>query len=223
MSIKKDGLPVGVYKDKQQKGKYVAAYSNRRAGVEPLKKYFNTLDEAINQRNVWEKKYGKTKSRPRNQDLVGKKFYKLTVIKEDDKIGRHTTWLCKCDCGNTISATTGNLKAGLVRSCGKCNDTNPYDPKYEGVYLLNNNKFRATFTYRGKQKVKNGFADPKDAYYNGRLDLENILKYNSDEHELYMYYLKVKKYIEIYATDEQMDEFQKLFDKREVKSKKKED
>ena len=30
----------------------------------------------------------------------------------------HVLWLCKCDCGNTVLASTSHLKSGLVRSCG---------------------------------------------------------------------------------------------------------
>ena len=49
----------------------------------------------------------------RNNDLTGKKFGRLTVIKRDeDRIqpsGQHKArWLCKCDCGNP------NLKIGLA-------------------------------------------------------------------------------------------------------------
>jgi hypothetical protein len=47
------------------------------------------------------------------EDLTGKKFGLLTVIKRDaDK------WLCKCECGNITRVYTGHLNAGSVISCG---------------------------------------------------------------------------------------------------------
>lgn len=56
-------------------------------------------------------------------DLTGQKFGKLTVIKRS---GTHITpsgqhkplWLCKCDCGNEVFVTSGDLKNGHTKSCG---------------------------------------------------------------------------------------------------------
>lgn len=53
------------------------------------------------------------------QDLVGKKFGKLTVLKRMDKIKNSSVvWLCKCDCGNTKEVTTRDLCNNRVKSCG---------------------------------------------------------------------------------------------------------
>jgi hypothetical protein len=55
-------------------------------------------------------------------DLQGKKFGKLTVIKEKgkDKQGGFL-WLCECDCGNIKIARSGCLIHGSTRSCGCLN------------------------------------------------------------------------------------------------------
>lgn len=65
------------------------------------------------------------------EDLTGRKFGRLTVIKRDydkdlkekEKKGTrrgNVHWLCKCDCGNPIlSSVTGyKLKSGQTQSCG---------------------------------------------------------------------------------------------------------
>lgn len=52
-------------------------------------------------------------------DLTGKKFGRLTVIRQDgrDDYGR-IKWLCECECGR-ISTVIGNLlKNGTTKSCG---------------------------------------------------------------------------------------------------------
>ena len=57
------------------------------------------------------------------QDLTGMKFGKLTVMYEDEP---HYTsggnkvikWVCRCDCGNTISVRAQALKIGNTSSCG---------------------------------------------------------------------------------------------------------
>ena len=57
------------------------------------------------------------------KDLTGKKFGRLTVIRQNgftspNKYGqRYAIWHCKCDCGNYIERTTDVLKRGKS-SCG---------------------------------------------------------------------------------------------------------
>jgi len=52
-------------------------------------------------------------------ELLGKKFFRLTVIKKVDNPQKSgTAWLCKCECGNEHTATGINLRRGQVRSCG---------------------------------------------------------------------------------------------------------
>jgi hypothetical protein len=52
-------------------------------------------------------------------NLIGKKFGHLTVIKRDtSKVGKNIYWICRCDCGNTVSVRSGDLKDGSSKSCG---------------------------------------------------------------------------------------------------------
>lgn len=54
-------------------------------------------------------------------DHTGKRFGRLTVISWSPKTQQSgikaSKWLCKCDCGKTISVFTSNLNKG-TRSCG---------------------------------------------------------------------------------------------------------
>ena len=53
--------------------------------------------------------------------MIGKPFSELTVIKRASKQGgskNSAYWLCSCSCGNETIVSTGNLRAGLVKSCG---------------------------------------------------------------------------------------------------------
>lgn len=54
-------------------------------------------------------------------DLIGKKFFSLTVLKKlsVDK-HRETCWLCKCDCGNTYIAKSYGLTHGVTKCCREC-------------------------------------------------------------------------------------------------------
>lgn len=51
------------------------------------------------------------------KDLTGKRFERLTVIKRVENRGKHTQWLCKCDCGNEKISTSTNLISGHIKSC----------------------------------------------------------------------------------------------------------
>lgn len=56
---------------------------------------------------------------PVHQSLIGQHFGKLTVEAQapSDKHGNRQ-WLCRCDCGNTHTVTTGNLRSGHTTNCG---------------------------------------------------------------------------------------------------------
>ena len=53
------------------------------------------------------------------KNLIGQKFGRLTVISEYGRYKKkQVQWLCKCECGNTVIATTGSLNSGNTTSCG---------------------------------------------------------------------------------------------------------
>lgn len=54
-------------------------------------------------------------------NLQGARFERLTVlsfIPPPDRSYFLNTWLCSCDCGSIIEASTSHLKNGNVKSCG---------------------------------------------------------------------------------------------------------
>lgn len=55
----------------------------------------------------------------KHNDLVGKRFGRLTVIEQSGRAhDRHILWKCKCDCGNTTNVSSRDLKDGHTQSCG---------------------------------------------------------------------------------------------------------
>lgn len=54
------------------------------------------------------------------ENIIGKRFGKLTVIFKTNEKYSDGSFLyeCKCDCGNTIKTTSSRLKSGHVKSCG---------------------------------------------------------------------------------------------------------
>lgn len=57
-------------------------------------------------------------SRRTAEDLTGRRFGRLTVIRQLENRNNRTRWLCRCDCGNEKNVAARDLKAGKVKSCG---------------------------------------------------------------------------------------------------------
>lgn len=52
------------------------------------------------------------------KDETGNRYGKLLVLKRNGSKNGRPTWLCQCDCGNTIITTGQNLRRGYTKSCG---------------------------------------------------------------------------------------------------------
>ena len=70
-----------------------------------------------------------------SDDLIGKRFGQLVVIKEleSDKSNknhsRHRRVLCQCDCGKLVTPFLKNLRRGISTSCGKHKSEKTIIPK----------------------------------------------------------------------------------------------
>jgi hypothetical protein len=51
-------------------------------------------------------------------DLTGKRFGKLTVLRRVENNPGKTRWVCRCDCGKEISVIVSNLTTNHTKSCG---------------------------------------------------------------------------------------------------------
>lgn len=52
------------------------------------------------------------------QDMIGRRFGRLTVTGRGRKPSGELAWSCSCDCGNTSFVRADVLKSGRVKSCG---------------------------------------------------------------------------------------------------------
>lgn len=78
-------------------------------------------------------------SKALTDDLIGRKFGDLTVIARNGSSNgsrggsKNAKWLCRCSCGNEISALGFSLKKGDTTSCG-CRKSSKYED-YTEEYL----------------------------------------------------------------------------------------
>lgn len=52
------------------------------------------------------------------EDLTGKRFGNLTVVRRAENKNGRTCWVCHCACGTEKTVTAHDLKSGKVKSCG---------------------------------------------------------------------------------------------------------
>lgn len=52
------------------------------------------------------------------EDLSGRKYGKLTVLRRSDRTGKYVYFDCICDCGNEVTVRATDLKDGTTKSCG---------------------------------------------------------------------------------------------------------
>lgn len=55
------------------------------------------------------------------ENIIGKRFGKLTVKEYGKKVGKKQYCICKCDCGKECEVRSDNLKMGKTKSCGCIN------------------------------------------------------------------------------------------------------
>lgn len=62
------------------------------------------------------------------RDITGHRFGKLTAISRTQNKGKKPVWVCRCDCGGSITVIRSNLLTGNTVSCGclKIDDRGKY-------------------------------------------------------------------------------------------------
>ncbi len=90
------------------------------------------------------------------KDFVGKKFGKLTVIGESEKIGKIYYALCRCECGNEKKIITQNFVRGSSKTCGLCVSKYPERLKkiLKGMKERCRNKKIKNYNSYGKRGIK---------------------------------------------------------------------
>lgn len=69
------------------------------------------------QQSISLQKFNDSQKEKNDLEIIGQKFGKLTVL-ERDNVFKTVHYLCKCDCGNTISVLRKNLLNGKTVDCG---------------------------------------------------------------------------------------------------------
>ena len=92
----------------------------------------------------------------KKQKNIGKKYGRLTIIKEvidkEKTETNHTTyWLCQCECGNTCVVGLNNLTSETTCSCGECFKRELIGKKFNKLTVVSVNEEESS-KIRGRQR-----------------------------------------------------------------------
>ena len=132
-------------------------------------------------------------------DLTGKKFNRLLVLKRIENRNHRTCWLCKCDCGNEKEVLAQNLKNNGTQSCGclhietnkiKCEYSKLKEPGEAGLRILlaryKAGALRRKFEWKlTKEQFKE--MTSRNCYYCGLEPKQIVNTYNSNHIGKYIY------------------------------------
>jgi hypothetical protein len=66
-------------------------------------------------------------------DLIGQRFGKLVVLKENGRDHGAVSWECLCDCGKTITTSSWRLRGGSTKSCGCYNKERTHETRFKDI------------------------------------------------------------------------------------------
>jgi len=90
----------------------------------------------------------------RVNDITGKRFSNLVVIRRTSQKshGKYRLWECQCDCGNKCLSESYKLTRGSKRSCGCLNGGRPLDFIHDRESVLWKRQYSSTIQKRSKKK-----------------------------------------------------------------------
>lgn len=78
---------------------------------------------------------------PKKENLLYKRFGRLTVIGPAPSKNKKTYWACQCDCGNICVMRADQLKNGKTKSCGCLNKEQQHTLGKNNIQDITNQKF----------------------------------------------------------------------------------
>lgn len=91
-------------------------------------------------------------------DITDQKFGRLTVVSRAGSKGKNALWLCRCDCGNMVTALGIALRHGHTKSCG-CLKVERFD------IMITTHGMTGTHQYNSWRAMKRRCLSPKDDKY----------------------------------------------------------
>ena len=116
------------------------------------------------------------------QDLTGKRFGSLVVLRRDDV--DHSKWVCVCDCGKITKKHGGHLVAGSTISCG-CKARSKNEAIIANLLEENNVHFLPEYSFKNlKRRSTNGLLRFDFAIFDADEEIVALIEYQGPQHFL---------------------------------------
>lgn len=131
------------------------------------------------------------KAKFKYEDLTGKRFGKLIVVKENkERYAQdllktkkpHRYWWCQCDCGNPelIQVESSHLKDGHTTSCGCIRSK--AEEKIMNLLKTSHIPFKREYTFDNLKGINNGIVRYDFAIFNYDDQLLYLIEYHGQQH-----------------------------------------
>lgn len=133
-------MPKHIKFNKEQIEYIINAYQNDKKSFQTIANEFNVSVSPI-KRILKENNIEIRKSGGQSEDLTLQRFGKLVVQYIDPNAprgsGKHTKWICLCDCGQMVSVQSNHLKDGTQSACSPaCKHLIPKGTRFGGLVVL---------------------------------------------------------------------------------------
>ena len=135
-------------------------------------------------RNGHTKSCGCLRKAVHTNNLVGKRFGRLVVIKDSGKrrSSRGIIWTCKCDCGKEYEVAGTNLLEGKTFSCG-CLKQSSGELLIENLLKENNIAYQKEYVFKDLKTPKGGYARFDFAILDNNKKVKYLIEYDGTTHD----------------------------------------
>lgn len=172
-----------VIKPAQNKGKRTAWLCKCDCGNEVV-----VLTESLRSNNTKSCGCLRTETARKNgmtqlQDLTGQRYGFLTVIKYAGSQRNRSSWLCECDCGNSVVVNQMELVHGDTLSCG-CLRSSFGEKRIEEILKQNNFNYQKEYSFNNLVSENNIPLRFDFAVFDKSNNLVCLIEYDGEQHYL---------------------------------------
>lgn len=117
------------------------------------------------------------------QDLTGQRFGRLTVLNYAGSQRNRSTWLCECDCGNSVIVNQMELVRGDTLSCG-CLRSSFGELQIEKLLKDNNIFYQKEYSFSDLKSENNIPLRFDFAVFNADNSIKCLIEYDGEQHFL---------------------------------------
>lgn len=155
----------------------VEQYTTKKMNTYELAEYLNcshdTISNRLKEQGIQPRKF--------YEDLTGRTFGYLYIIKKSDKSGRKLYWDCQCICGKYVTEVGDHLRQGHVTSCGCLKSKG--EQKVFNILKSNNINFITQYTFENLISEYNNLKYKFDfAILDNNNNLKYLIEYDGEQH-----------------------------------------